>query len=49
MDRKKALGILGAASDDVKKIKPENYATSNSSTEELIAQGYTLCGHCLGN
>lgn len=32
--------------DDVKKIKPENYATSNISEDELISQGYTRCGHC---
>lgn len=32
--------------DDVKKIKPENYATSSSSIDELISQGYTTCGHC---
>ncbi|MBO4266360.1 MAG: hypothetical protein J5910_04145 [Lachnospiraceae bacterium] len=32
--------------DDVKKINPENYATSSSSLEELKAQGYTACGHC---
>ncbi len=31
---------------DVAKIKPANYATSSSSTDELMAQGYTLCGHC---
>lgn len=31
---------------DVPKIKPANYATSSSSTAELMAQGYTLCGHC---
>ena len=32
--------------DDVKKIKPENYATSSSSIDELRAQGYSTCGHC---
>ena len=31
---------------DVPKIKPANYATSSASTAELMAQGYTLCGHC---
>lgn len=42
----KTLKIHYPKCDDVKKIKPENYATSNSSKEELISQGYTLCGHC---
>ncbi len=32
--------------NDVKKIKPSNYATSSSSTSDLMAQGYSLCGHC---
>ena len=32
--------------NDVKKISPENYATSSSSLDELRAQGYTTCGHC---
>lgn len=31
---------------DVVKIKPENYATSSLSLEELIAAGYKPCGHC---
>jgi len=31
---------------DVKRIKPENYSTSNSSVDELKAQGYSTCGHC---
>ena len=31
---------------DVVKIKHENYATSNLSLAELIAQGYSTCGHC---
>ncbi len=31
---------------DVRKIKPSNYATSSLSTSELIAQGYSTCGHC---
>lgn len=30
----------------VKKIAPQNYATSNSSVEELIGQGYSTCGNC---
>lgn len=30
----------------VKKIAPQNYATSNSSRDELIAQGYEPCGNC---
>ncbi len=30
----------------VKKIAPHNYATSNSSLDELFAQGYTTCGNC---
>ena len=30
----------------VKKIAPQNYATSNSSIEDLKAQGYTTCGNC---
>lgn len=32
--------------NDVKKISPENYATSNESFSDLQAQGYTSCGHC---
>ena len=31
---------------DVKKIKPDNYATSDSSLDELLAEGYSKCGHC---
>lgn len=31
---------------DVKKIKPENYSTSNATVDELTAQGYSTCGHC---
>ncbi len=31
---------------DVKKIAPQNYATSNQSAEELRKQGYSSCGHC---
>lgn len=30
----------------VKKIKPENYATSSASRDELISQGYDPCGNC---
>lgn len=30
----------------VKKISPENYSTSNSSRDEIIAQGYEPCGIC---
>ena len=30
----------------VKKIAPHNYATSNASEAELLAQGYTTCGVC---
>lgn len=30
----------------VKKISPENYATSNSSIAELENQGYSPCGNC---
>ena len=32
--------------NDVRKIAPDNYQTTNSSLEELEAQGYTVCGHC---
>ena len=31
---------------DVQKIKAENYATSTSSRDEIIGQGYSPCGHC---
>lgn len=31
---------------DVKQIKPDNYSTSSSSVDELLAEGYTTCGHC---
>jgi len=31
---------------DVKKIAPENYATSNLTIGELCSQGYSTCGHC---
>lgn len=30
----------------VKKIAPQNYSTSNSTIDELKAQGYTTCGNC---
>ena len=30
----------------VPKIAPQNYAVSNASVEELLAQGYTTCGNC---
>ena len=30
----------------VKKIAPQNYATSNATEAELLAQGYTTCGVC---
>lgn len=33
--------------NDVQKIKPENYATTNNPGEYL-ANGYTNCGHCGG-
>lgn len=32
--------------DYVKRISPENYATSTSTRSELISQGYDPCGHC---
>lgn len=32
---------------DVKKIAPQNYATSDQSIDSLIAQGYSRCGHCM--
>ena len=31
---------------DVRKIKPDNYATSNLSLQDLQSQGYSTCGHC---
>lgn len=34
--------------NDVKKIAPENYSTSNLSIGELENQGYSTCGHCFG-
>ncbi len=30
----------------VRKIAPQNYATSDSSVEELVGRGYTTCGNC---
>lgn len=30
----------------VKKIAPQNYATSNLSESELISRGYSVCGQC---
>ena len=30
----------------VKKIAPQNYSTSNSSIDDLKAQGYSTCGNC---
>lgn len=38
--------IHNPSCSDVKKIKPENYATSDSSIDELLAKGYSKCGHC---
>lgn len=32
--------------NDVAKIKPTNYRTSNSTRDELVAMGYKSCGHC---
>ena len=31
---------------DVKKIAPQNYATTNESIQELLNRNYTRCGHC---
>ncbi len=31
---------------DVKKIKPSNYSTSSASRDDIVAQGYSPCGHC---
>ncbi len=31
---------------DVPKIKPENYSTTSKSRDEVIAMGYSPCGHC---
>ncbi len=32
--------------EDVKKISPQNYATSSETIDDLRSQGYSLCGHC---
>lgn len=32
--------------NDVAKIKPENYRTSNSTRDEIAAMGYKSCGRC---
>ena len=32
--------------NDVKKISPENYGTSNETLEDLLNQNYSTCGHC---
>ncbi|MBD5169269.1 MAG: hypothetical protein HDT20_03995 [Oscillibacter sp.] len=32
--------------NQVKKIAPQNYSTSNLAESDLIAQGYTTCGVC---
>ena len=42
----KSKKIHHPSCNDVKKISPENYATTNSSVEELMKQGYSTCGHC---
>ena len=42
----KSKKIHHPSCNDVKKISPENYATTNSSVEVLISQGYDTCGHC---
>lgn len=31
---------------DVKKIKEKNYATTSAGRDDVIAQGYSPCGHC---
>lgn len=31
---------------DVPRIASQNYATSNSSRDDLISRGYSACGHC---
>ncbi len=40
------LKIHHPTCNDVRKISPDNYATTNSSIEELMSKGYTTCGHC---
>lgn len=32
--------------DDVSRIAPENYSTSNKSKSTIISMGYSPCGHC---
>lgn len=32
--------------NSVSKIKPENYATTDKSIDELLNEGYTKCGNC---
>lgn len=32
--------------NSVPKIKPENYATTDKSIDELLNEGYTKCGNC---
>lgn len=32
--------------NDVKKIKRENYETSNKSRDSIVSSGYSPCGHC---
>lgn len=38
--------IHHANCNSVAKIKPENYATTDKSVEELLEEGYTKCGNC---
>ena len=40
------LKIHYPSCQDVKKISPDNYATSSETIDDLRSQGYTLCGHC---
>ncbi len=40
------LKIHHPSCSSVKKIAPQNYATSNSSLDDLISQGYSTCGNC---
>lgn len=32
--------------NEVKKIAPKNYSTSNEDKDSLIARGYSMCGRC---
>lgn len=32
--------------NEVKKIAPKNYSTSNEDRDSLIARGYSMCGRC---